>query len=123
MAKEILIIVYYTLEFLLEVLETSSDVFNIVLSPLLVLVNRNSATTMLTANGGNTSLIQKWQDMLKFLGHSSSVLQTILACVVVSYILLQNILFSYPFDRSVMNLITAIFSFTIPEILGQTVAV
>ncbi|TNV81913.1 hypothetical protein FGO68_gene2539 [Halteria grandinella] len=123
MTKEILIIIYYTLEFFLQVLETCSDVLNIVLSPVLVLVNRTSAATMLTANGGSTSIIAKWLDFLTFFGQVSSILQALSASVVLAYIFLQNSLFSYPFDRSVMNLITALFSFTIPEILGQTMAV
>ena len=38
MTKEILIIVYYTLEWLLQVLETCSDIMNIFVSPRMVLL-------------------------------------------------------------------------------------
>ena len=118
MTRQIFIIIYYILEWVLQVLESFSDIVNIFISPIMIFISRRSAASILASNGGDTTLEKKWLDFLKFFGNLSFTLQLILAGNVLFYIILQNSLFSYPLDRSIMNLICAFFSFTIPEVLS-----
>lgn len=47
MTREIMIILYYTLEWLLQVIEQGSDILTAVISPVMVLVTRLPAATIL----------------------------------------------------------------------------
>jgi hypothetical protein len=139
--KELTLISYYSVEWLLTIFERISNVTNYLLIPLftflptmelltdpslvnsgLVLPNNHNYIPPVPLKQTHFTLAHRLYGILQSIKHASWMLQTMSAVTVVVYIFLQNSISGHDIERGFMNGLNALMTYTVPEIVGQPIA-